>query len=202
VIERHARNWWTFAIRGAAAIAFGVVAILLPGITLLALVLLFAAYAIVDGASAIVAGLRESHGGLRESRGGGRDWWSILVGIAGIVAGLLAVVWPNMTALVLLLFIGAWAIASGAFEVIAAYRFRDRIPGRGELLLALDGIVSVAFGAFVILLPGAGALAVVWLIGAYAIVSGVVLFAIAARLYRHHQASGDTTREGDVAATT
>ena len=172
--DRISRNWWALALRGLAAIAFGVVAILWPGITLLALILLFAAYAIVDGVLAIASGIR------RESDRRSPDWFMILAGIAGIVAGVVAVVLPGITALVLLIVIAAWAIVTGVAELVAAYQLRDVI--RGEWLLALNGVLSIAFGILLVAFPGAGALAVVWLIAVYAIVSGVVLLALAFRL--------------------
>ena len=182
MIERHSENWWLFALRGVLAIAFGVMALLLPGITLLALVLLFAAYAIVGGAFSVAAGARRPSAGER-------DWWTIAAGIAGIIAGVLAVIWPGITALVLLIFIGSWAIVTGALELVAAYQLRDRI--RGHLLLAINGIVSIAFGILLLLMPGAGALAVVWLIGVYAIASGILLLTHAMRLYqRSRQLAG------------
>lgn len=188
MLDRHSRNWWVFALRGVLAIAFGLFALFLPGITLLALVLLFAAYAIVDGVFSVAAGLR----GATDRQ---PDWWLIVGGVAGIIAGILAVIWPNITALVLLIFIGAWAIVSGAAALVAAYRLRDRI--RGELLLAIEGLVSIAFGVLILVMPSAGALAVVWLIGAYAIASGVLLLALAVRLYQRERdrspASGGAT---------
>jgi uncharacterized membrane protein HdeD (DUF308 family) len=157
-----------------AALAFGVLAILWPGITLLALILLFAAYAIVDGVLAIASGLR------RNADRRSPDWFMILAGTAGIVAGIVAVVLPGITALVLLIVIAAWAIVTGVAELAAAYQLRDVI--RGEWLLALNGVLSIAFGVLLVVFPGAGALAVVWLIAVYAIVSGVVLLALAFRL--------------------
>ncbi len=192
--EQHSRNWWAFAIRGLVALAFGVIALLMPLPTLFALVLLFSAWAVVSGAFSLVSGLRgTSHRP--------RDWWMVASGVASIIAGILAFVWPGITALVLLVFVGAWAVVTGALEVIAAYQLRDRI--RGELLLVIDGVVSIAFGVFVLVFPGAGALAVVWLIGAYAIFSGVVLLALAVRLYQEQRATRTShTRSRDAGAAT
>jgi uncharacterized membrane protein HdeD (DUF308 family) len=170
--SRLTHNWWAIALRGVVAILFGILAFLMPGLTLVALILLFGAYALVDGAFAVVAGLRR--------REGGPDWLLILGGIAGIAAGFIAFFMPGVTALVLLTIIAAWAIVTGIAEVVAAYRLREEI--RGEWLLAINGILSVIFGIALVLFPGAGALTLVWLIAAYAIISGVMLVALALRL--------------------
>jgi uncharacterized membrane protein HdeD (DUF308 family) len=169
-----ARNWWAVAIRGIAAIAFGILTILLPGITLLTLVYLFAAFALVDGVSAIVSAVR----GDPATRGHG---WSVLViGIVGVIAGIGTFIWPGITALTLLYIVAFWAIVTGVFEIIAAIRLRREI--QGEWLLALGGIASVAFGLLLIAAPGAGLLAVLTLVGAWAIILGVILLALAWRL--------------------
>ena len=171
--SRLSLNWSALAIRGVIAIAFGIIAFLLPGLTLGALILLFAAYAIVDGVSHVVTGIRQRSGD-------GPDGLMILGGIVGIVVGVIAVILPGVTALFLLALIGAWAIVTGAAEIVAAYRLRKAISG--EWLLALQGILSIAFGVYVWLFPGAGALAVVWLIAAFAIASGVILLMLAFRM--------------------
>ncbi len=177
-------NWWAIALRGVVAIAFGLVALFLPGLTLLTLVLLFGIYAVVDGAFALAAGIRRREGG-------SIDWWLILMGVVGIVAGIVAFIRPDLTALALLLLIGGWAVVTGALEVFAAYRLRREIEG--EWLLALDGLLSIAFGVFVLIAPGAGALAVVWLIGLFAIASGVMLVVLAFRLRARQQAPHDAS---------
>ena len=140
---------------------------------LLALIFLFAAHAIVDGALALIRGLDRG-------RNGGPDGWRIARGVVGIAAGVIAFAWPDITAFALLLVIAAWAIVSGGLELIAAYQLRDIL--RREWLLALDGVVAIVFGVLLILFPGAGALALVWLIGGFAIVSGVILLVNAFRL--------------------
>jgi uncharacterized membrane protein HdeD (DUF308 family) len=184
--DRLSENWVGIAVRGVVAIVFGILAFAWPGLTLLALVLLFGAYAFVDGVSSIVTGARGGDGR-------GRDWLMILGGIAGVAAGVIAVGWPGISSLALLMVIAAWAVVTGAFEVAAAYRLRHEI--RGAWLLLLDGIVSILFGALLVISPGTGALAVVWLIGAYAIVSGVLLLVLAVRLrdrVRTRAGSGST----------
>jgi uncharacterized membrane protein HdeD (DUF308 family) len=162
------------ALRGLAAIVFGVLAFVWPDITLFALVLLFGAYMLVDGIFAIVAAVRAAG---REAR-----WWLLLIeGVLGVLAGLVAAFWPGLTALALLYFIAAWAIVSGILEVIGAIRLRQEIEG--EWALGLSGALSVLFGILLVVIPApAGLLSLVWLIGAYALVFGVLLLVLAFRL--------------------
>lgn len=167
-----ARNWWMLAVRGAAAILFGIGAFVWPGLTLSVLVLLFGAYALVDGVFALVAGVID--------RGGQRWWVLLLEGLAGIVVGVLTFLWPGVTALVLLWLIAAWALITGAFEIAAAVRLRKEIEH--EWSLGLAGLASLIFGALLFAMPGAGALALVWMIGAYALVFGALLLVLAFRL--------------------
>jgi uncharacterized membrane protein HdeD (DUF308 family) len=176
-----ARNWWAVALRGALAIIFGVLAFFWPGASLAALVLLFGAYALVDGIFAVIAAFRTADRGGR---------WGMLAieGVAGIAAGILAFVWPGITAIVLLYLIAAWAIVTGVLEIAAAIQLRREITN--EWLLGLGGLASIVFGVLLLFNPAAGALAVVWLIAAYALVFGVLLVALAFRLrswYQHHQ---------------
>jgi uncharacterized membrane protein HdeD (DUF308 family) len=173
MINRMSRDWWIIALQGVAALVFVVLALVWPGITLLALVFLFAAYALVDGVPALVSGIRRGDGGRP-------DWWRVARGIVGTAGGIVAFAMPGITAYVLLILIAAWAIVSGAIEIVAAYQLRDVI--RGEWLLALDGMVAIIFGIVLIAFPSAVALAVVRLIGAFGIVSGVILLALAMRL--------------------
>jgi uncharacterized membrane protein HdeD (DUF308 family) len=167
-------SWWALLLRGIVAIAFGVLAFVWPGITLTVLVLLWGAYALVDGAFSVAAGVR--------AHGENKRWWVLLLeGILGVAAGIVAFVIPGITALVLLLLIAAWAIVTGVFEIVAAIQMRKYI--KGEWLLILAGIASVVFGVLLFINPAAGALAVVWLIGAYAIVFGILLIALSLRLH-------------------
>jgi len=166
-------NWWALALRGVAAIIFGMLTFLWPGISLAALVLLFGAYAITDGIFAIVAAVKSS--------GREKKWWALLIlGILGIIAGVLTFIVPGITALFLLYLIAWWAILTGAFEIAAAIRLRKEITG--EWLMALSGILSMLFGFLLLLFPGAGALVVVMWIGAYALVAGALMLALALRL--------------------
>jgi uncharacterized membrane protein HdeD (DUF308 family) len=169
----YTHNWWALALRGLAALIFGLLAFVWPGITLAALVFLFGAYALVDGAFAIVAGLRAPSDYKR--------WWLLLIeGILSIIAGVIAFVVPGITALFLLGLIAGWAIITGVLEVIAAIQMRKYVTG--EWLMVLSGIASVLFGVLLLINPSAGALAVVWLIGAYAVLFGVLLIALGFRL--------------------
>jgi uncharacterized membrane protein HdeD (DUF308 family) len=165
--------WWSVLLRGIAAIVFGVVTFLWPGVTLAALVLLFGAYALVDGIAAIILGIREH--GERE-----RWWAEVLVGFVGVAAGIITFMMPNITALALLVVIATWAIVRGVFEIGAAIRLRHAIEG--EWLLALVGVLSIAFGVLMFLFPGAGALALVLWIGAFAFVSGIMLVFLSFRV--------------------
>ena len=171
------RNWWALALRGLAAILFGLLAFILPGITLGALILLFGAYMLVDGVFAIVAAVRAA----------GRDarWWLLLVeGILGVLAGIVAFVWPGLTALALLYFVAAWAIVTGIFEIVGAIRLRREIEG--EWALILGGALSVLFGVLLMVIPApAGLLSLLWLIGVYAVAFGVVLIVLAFRVRAH-----------------
>jgi uncharacterized membrane protein HdeD (DUF308 family) len=164
------RHWWVVALRGLAAIVFGILAFVWPGVTLAVLVLLFGAYAIVDGALALYTAVRS---------GGKNLWVPLFEGVIGMVAGLVAFFLPGLTALALLFVIAAWAILTGIMEVIAAVRLRRII--NNEWALILSGVLSVIFGLLLVAQPGAGALAVVWLIGIYAVIFGVALLAFAWR---------------------
>ncbi|HEY3248987.1 MAG TPA: DUF308 domain-containing protein [bacterium] len=168
-----ARNWWAVVFRGVLAIAFGLIAFFYSPTTLAALVLLFGAYALVDGVFAFVAAVRAA---ARHERWGAL----ILEAVSGVAAGILTFLWPAMTALILLYLIAAWAILTGVFEVVAAVRLRKDI--QGEWMLALGGIVSVAFGVLLVLFPGSGALVVTWIIGIYAVMFGILLVGLGLRL--------------------
>ena len=174
-----ARNWWAVGLRGLFALLFGVLVFFWPGISLLVLVFLFGFYVLADGIFAIVSAIRAAD---RHKR-----WWPLLLeGIVGIAAGIMAFIWPGITALVLLYLIAAWAIVTGIFEIVAAMQLRKEIEG--EWLLALGGIASVVFGVLLVGFPGAGALAVVWIIGAYSMLFGILLMVLAFRL---RQQNGD-----------
>src|SRR5579864_1034273 len=164
MVHALAKNWWMLLLRGIAAIIFGGLALAWPGMTLLTLVLFYGAYALVDGVLAIFAAIA---GGTLLPR-----WWLAVVGLLGIAAGLLTFLMPGLTAIVLLYLIAGWAIATGVFQIIGAIRLRHEIDN--EWLLILGGIISVLFGAAMFAAPGAGALALITVIGIYAIIIGVL----------------------------
>jgi uncharacterized membrane protein HdeD (DUF308 family) len=175
-----ADNWWLLLLRGITAILFGVLAFVWPGITLITLTFMWGAYALVDGAVSLWAAIVGKGGGLAPR------WWLAVVGVAGILAGLVAFLSPGITAIVLLTFIAAWAIVIGVFEIVGAVRLRKEIEG--EWLLALSGVLAILFGVALIAVPGAGLLSLVWLIGAFAIVAGVSYIGLALRLKKHRDA--------------
>ena len=170
--ELFSKSWRSLALRGVISLVFGILAALWPGITLLWLLIMFAAYALIQGVVSAVAAF--------QSRKTHHDWWLMLLwGVVGIGAGVTAFMLPDLTAVVLVLVIGATALASGIVDIAIAIRLRKTIHREGFLIL--NGIISIAFGAFVFFFPGAGALALVWMIAMYAIVSGLLLLALAWR---------------------
>jgi uncharacterized membrane protein HdeD (DUF308 family) len=173
------RYWWAVALRGVLAMAVGVTALIWPTATLSVLVLLFGVYALVDG---VVTAGTALFGG---SPAAGRRGWLLFAGVTGIAAGLVTLAWPGITALALLWLIAAWAIVTGAIEVVAAVKLRRELAH--EWLIALCGIVSVAFGLSLAVRPGQGALAVIWLIGLFVILLGTSLLALAFRLRRFNR---------------
>jgi uncharacterized membrane protein HdeD (DUF308 family) len=183
MIDVLARNWWAFAIRGVAAVLFGLFAFFIPGAALWALVILFGAYSLVDGVFAIIASVRAAEAHER--------WGQLLIaGIFGVIIAGITWFLPGLTALALLYLIGAWAVVTGVFEIVAAIELRKQIEGEVWWLLA--GVCSVIFGLFLFWRPGAGALAVIWIIAAYAVAFGIFLVGLALRLRghlrRHHAA--------------
>jgi len=169
------RNWWVMALRGAIAVAFGVLALFWPGLALTSLVLLFGAFAFANGMLAAWAAF---------TMGRRHETWKpfLIEGIAGIIFGLFVLLWPGMTAIALILLIAAWALVTGVVELAAAIRLRQDIEG--EWTLALMGALSILLGLLFAIWPGAGLVAVAWIIGIYAIVIGVSMIALALRLQR------------------
>jgi len=162
-------------VRGVLAVAFGVLTFAMPLATVAAFVLLFGAFALIDGCIAIAAATR--------ARGQGMSPWPYAVeGIFGIAAGVVTFITPTMTAVVLLLLIAAWSVVAGVFRLVAAVRLRHIL--RNDWLLALSGAVAIAFGILVFLHPAAGALGIVTVLGAYAIVFGALLIGLGFRLRR------------------
>ena len=182
VLPSETGHWWALAIRGAIAILFGLAALLRPDIALEALILLFGAYALVDGVFAIV-------GVFGGTRGGTPRWLLLIEGIAGILAGLIAFVLPQMTALILLYLIAAWAIVTGIFEIATAIRLRQEI--RGEWALIIGGALSILFGVILVVVsPFAALLSLIWLIGIYAMAFGILMLITAFQVRGRDQSSG------------
>jgi uncharacterized membrane protein HdeD (DUF308 family) len=174
-----ARHWWIFLVRGLVAIALGLLALFYPAATLVTLILFYGVFALVDGVFAVVSAIRGT--------GMGSRWWLALVGVLGIIAGLVTFFWPGITALALLTVIGVWALIYGIFEIIGAIRLRKEIDN--EWLLLIHGVLAVLFGLMVLVRPGAGAVALIWLIGSFALASGIVLVVLAFGLKRHARAT-------------
>lgn len=172
-----ASHWWVLLIRGIAAIVFGVLTFLWPGITLLTLTLFWGAFALVDGVLALWSAISGRLGPVAPR------WWLAIVGVAGIAAGILTFAWPVKTAIILLLFIACWAIVTGVMEIWGAIKLRKEIEN--EWLLGLGGLITVIFGVILIARPAVGALAVAWMIGWFAILLGVTWIALALRLKKH-----------------
>ncbi|MBY6240882.1 HdeD family acid-resistance protein [Methylosinus sp. Sm6] len=175
-----ARNWWAVALRGLAAIIFGLIALFMPGVTILSLVLVFAAFAIVDGVATMVSAARAARRG--------EAWlFMFLAGLVKIAAGLFAAFWPGITALIFVLLFGIEEIIAGGLFLGSAFELRE---DHGRWLLALTGILSILFGLFVALSPVIGAVVLAWWIGAYAIAIGIVELMLAFRLRARHVAGG------------
>lgn len=171
--------WWLFLIRGIAAILFGILAFAQPGLTLAMLVLFFGAYALVDGVFALIGAIR--------LRSFDKEWWfMLLMGLAGIAIGIVTFHAPQITAVVLLLYIAIWACVMGVMQIVLGIRFRKEIEG--EFWLILSGVFGVTFAFLVLWNPLPGALAVLWMIAAFAIVMGVSFVLLAFRLKKLKQA--------------
>ena len=167
--------WWLVLLRGIFMVIFGIIALVSPGIALLTLVWLFGLYAILDGIAAIVIGVR--------TRGEPHWVWTIVQGVVSVLAGVIAFAWPGVTVLAILFVIAFWSIVGGIAEVVESFMMRRRgSEGWGWMLAA--GIVSVLFGVVLLASPGAALITLLWLVGAYAIVFGVIIIVWAVRLRR------------------
>ena len=184
MIDALTRRWWVFLIRGLAAIVFGILALVWPGIALGALTILFGAYAFVDGIFALAAAVS----GIAGSR-----WWVFLIeGIVGLVVAFFVLTEPVLSAISLVYVVAIWAVLTGVIEIVAGIQLHDVIPN--EWLYVLAGVISIAFGIWVLRDPSSGALAVVWLIAYYAIVFGILQLAVSYRLNRLHAVAAPIQR--------
>lgn len=174
LLELLSRNWWLIFVRGLCGILFGLVALAWPGVTLLVLVTMYGIYAAMDGGLAIAAAIR---GGTIVPR-----WWLAMIGVISLLAAVVTFTWPNLTILILTTVIGVWGIARGLFEIVGAIQLRKVIVG--EWVLILHGLMSIVFGFFLVLRPGEGAIALIWVIALYAITVGLLLVVLSFRLKR------------------
>jgi uncharacterized membrane protein HdeD (DUF308 family) len=177
------RNWWVLLMRGILAVVFGITALINPALTLAVLVLYIGAWYLVDGIFSVITSLTAPKGY--------RGWlWLLVSGVIGVIIGLITFFMPGVTAVVLLYYVIAWLVVTGVMQVIAGIRLRKEISG--EFFLITGGLLSVLFGLYLLMNPGAGALAVIWLIGAYAILFGVIMVITAFQL-RRWRGKGDRT---------
>lgn len=172
------RNWWTFLLQGLFAIVFGALVLVRPATALIALVYLFGAFAIVDGIFTLATGIflssKTQHA-----------LWALVQGLLGILIGFATLIWPQITWLVLLSLIAAWAMLSGALEVALGIEVRNVIAR--EWMLIAGGILSILFGALLVVFPVAGSLGLTLTIGIFAIVDGIRSIALSARLQSLHR---------------
>ena len=175
MLKQLTHNWWAVLLRGVVAILFGAIALVWPGLTLEVLVLFFGAYVLVDGVFAIIAALTH--------RTGHDRWWVLLLeGLVGIAAGIITFFLPGVATLALIYIIALWAIVTGVLEIIAGIGLRKEI--QGEWLLAISGIVSLGLGVLLLVFPSAGEVTIIWLIGVYASLFGLMLLGLGLRLRR------------------
>ncbi len=173
MLQTVARHWWILLLRGVLAVILGILALAVPGVTALALALLFGAYALIDGIFAVVASIRMTH---TDAKWG----WLLAEGVLGVLFGIAALAFPGITLLLLVYIVAAWAIVTGITAISTAWRVRKMIAG--EWLWMLVGALSIAFGIVVAFEPGAGVFAVVYTFAFYAILTGVTFIGLSFRL--------------------
>jgi uncharacterized membrane protein HdeD (DUF308 family) len=173
--------WWLLLARGIGSVVFGILAIGWPGITVLAVVFVFAIYAFVDGVASIGMGLAERRAGHRWS-------WSVFTGVVSILAGIVAIAWPLITAVALLYVIAFWALLAGVTSILGALALR-RAGFTQWIWTLVFGICAVVFGISLLVNPGRGILSLLWVIGIFAIVGGVSLAVASFTVRRIGQAS-------------
>ena len=183
----YGKKWWLFIIRGLLAILFGALAVIWPELTLRTLILLFGVFVLIDGVFTFIIGLVSS--------GTNRRWWAeLLIGLLDIVIGVLTIVWPEITGMVLLYFIAAWALINGVFGIIAAIQLRRVLTN--EWVLILNSVLSIVIGVLFILFPSEGAPSLIWLIGIFAIVFGILDIILGFRLRAYLKQAEDTVGVG------
>jgi uncharacterized membrane protein HdeD (DUF308 family) len=177
--------WWLVLLRGIFMVIFGIIALVSPGIALLTLVWLFGCYAILDGISAVMIGI----GGRGEPH-----WvWMIVQVVVSVLAGVIALAWPGVTALALLFVVAFWAIMLGIGEIGGAFASRKpRSHAWGWTLAA--GILNVVFGVVLLAWPASGVLALVWLVGVFTLAGGLALILLAFRVRSATKSSADMFR--------
>lgn len=183
-LTKRIASW--IGIRGGLAFVFGIVLLAFPEISLAALVLTFGAVAFVDGVAVLATAIAGRH---ESGRG-----WMVFHGIGSILTGIAVVVWPDISALALLYVIGAWAVVAGMLEIAGAIELP--LDAAERVLLVLSGLLSIAFGTIMWIHPGAGALALVTLIAAFAIVTGTTLLVAGYRIRRRKGVVAARVTEG------
>ncbi|HMF40439.1 MAG TPA: HdeD family acid-resistance protein [Polyangia bacterium] len=170
-----ASRWGWVVFRGVIGVLFGLVAFARPGAMAFSMVLVFGCYAFISGIATVIAAARSGRAG--------ESWGALLLeGLISIAVGAVAVLWPASTALAFVWAIGVWAIASGILEIVSAVRLRKLIAH--EWALGIGGVLSIALGFLMFYRPLAGGLAVVWWLGAYALLFGVMMIVLGFRLRR------------------
>ena len=185
-----AHDWWVFAIRGIAALVFGILAFIWPETTLTVLVILFGAYVLVDGVALLVALARGDAVARRHA-------WAVgIMGVLGIIAGVVTFAWPGLTTLSLLYVVAFWAIVTGTFQVIAAVALRRELDN--ESWMALGGVASIIFGVLLVAFPGEGLISLVWLVGLWSVVFGVSSLGLADRLHKVDKAMEKPAAQSEI----
>jgi len=183
------QHWWLWALRGMVAILFGIGVFVWPAVGLVVLVALFGAFALVDGIFALI-------GAVQINQWHPLSWALLIEGLIGIAAGLVTFIWPGITAVALLFIIAFWAILTGILELVATFRFRSELGSADAWLVGLGGVASLVFGVLLVARPGVGALAVIWLIGIYAVIFGIAMLLFGFRLRSFQAATGLEGRGG------
>jgi uncharacterized membrane protein HdeD (DUF308 family) len=183
-----ARKIWIFAIiRGILGIIFGFIALFAPIATALALAIVIGVYAIVDGVFDIIEAIRH--------RGSSSMAWRIVLGAVSILFGILILVWPGMSLAILAIFVGIWAIIIGILQIMASVGHRAA-PNSGWVWGVIGGVLAILFGVLVLIRPGTGLVTIIWIIGIWAIVWGIIFIVLGVQLRKAARAS-----EADVSTT-